>query len=91
MAKIYGFKASDGEPKGVAVNDDGELIVNADSSALPTGAATSAKQDTGNTSLSSIDGKLATLASMSADLATIQADIAPMKADLAAILAILES
>lgn len=27
---------------------------------LPTGAATSAKQDTGNTSLSSIDGKLAT-------------------------------
>jgi hypothetical protein len=29
MAKIYGFKASDGEPKGVAVNDDGELIVNA--------------------------------------------------------------
>lgn len=40
MAKIYGFKSSDGEPKGVAVNDDGELIVNADSSALPTGAAT---------------------------------------------------
>lgn len=98
MAKIYGFKASDGEPKGVAVNDDGELIVNADSSALPMGAATSAKQDTGNTSLSSIDGKLATLASMSADLGTVQtdlatvkADIALMKADLAAILAILES
>jgi hypothetical protein len=61
MAKIYGFKASDGEPKGVAVNDDGELIVNADSSALPMGAATSAKQDTGNTSLSSIDGKLPVL------------------------------
>ncbi|MFA7220148.1 MAG: hypothetical protein WC119_06615 [Synergistaceae bacterium] len=61
MAKIYGFKSSDGEPKGVAVNDDGELIVNADSSALPTGAATSAKQDTGNTSLSSIDGKLPAL------------------------------
>jgi hypothetical protein len=40
MAKIYGFKSSDGEPKGVAVNDDGELIVNIDSSALPTGAAT---------------------------------------------------
>jgi hypothetical protein len=40
MAKIYGFKSSDGEPKGVAVNDDGELIVNTDSSALPTGAAT---------------------------------------------------
>ena len=40
MAKIYGFKSSDGEPKGVAVNDDGELIVNTNSSALPTGAAT---------------------------------------------------
>jgi len=40
MAKIYGFKSSDGEPKGVAVNDDGELSVNIDSSALPTGAAT---------------------------------------------------
>lgn len=61
MAKIYGFKASDGEPKGVAVNDDGELIVNADSSALPMGAATSAKQEAGNTSLSSIDGKLPAL------------------------------
>lgn len=31
------------------------------SSALPTGAATAAKQDTGNTSLSSIDGKLNSL------------------------------
>jgi hypothetical protein len=65
---------------------------------LPSGAATSAKQDTGNASLSSIDGKLATLAIMSADLGTVQtdlatvkADIALMKADLAAILAILES
>lgn len=85
MAKIYGFKSSDGEPKGVAVNDDGELIVNTDSSALPTGAATSAKQDTGNTSLSSIDGKLATLASMSADLGTIRADIATVKADIATV------
>lgn len=35
--------------------------VDVTSSALPTGAATSAKQDTGNTSLSSIDGKLPAL------------------------------
>jgi hypothetical protein len=39
-----------------AVNT-GAVVVS--SSALPTGAATEAKQDTGNTSLSSIDGKLA--------------------------------
>jgi hypothetical protein len=90
MAKIYGFKASDGEPKGVAVNDDGELIVNADSSALPTGAATSAKQDTGNTSLSSIDGKLPALvdgkipvdASVSIDSLAKEATLASMSADL---------
>ncbi len=40
---------------------DGELQIDVISSALPTGAATSAKQDTGNTSLSSIDGKLNSL------------------------------
>lgn len=96
MAKIYGFKASDGEPKGVAVNDDGELIVNAGSSALPTGAATSAKQDTGNTSLSSIKTATEALAvatpdTAAGDFASMSADLALMKADLAAILAILES
>lgn len=37
------------------------LNVVTSSSSLPTGAATSAKQDTGNTSLASIDGKLASL------------------------------
>lgn len=37
---------------------DGHPQVDVLSSALPTGAATSAKQDTGNTSLSSIDGKI---------------------------------
>src|SRR5688572_15818983 len=35
-----------------------EMQVDVVTSALPTGAATSAKQDTGNTSLSSIDGKI---------------------------------
>lgn len=34
------------------------LAVDVKASALPTGAATSAKQDTGNTSLASIDGKI---------------------------------
>lgn len=38
--------------------DHSALDVNVLASALPTGAATSAKQDTGNTSLSSIDGKI---------------------------------
>lgn len=37
---------------------DTEVQVDVVSSALPSGAATSAKQDTGNTSLSSIDGKI---------------------------------
>lgn len=36
----------------------GRQHVNVGASALPTGAATSAKQDTGNTSLASIDGKI---------------------------------
>lgn len=52
----------------VKVNPSGALTVDASgstvsvtSSALPTGASTSAKQDTGNTSLSNIDGKLPAL------------------------------
>lgn len=40
------------------VNVNGGLNTNVLTSALPSGASTSAKQDTGNTSLSSIDGKL---------------------------------
>lgn len=47
-----------GLQKPVAVDSGGNIIIG--SSALPTGAATAAKQDTGNTSLSSIDGKLPT-------------------------------
>jgi hypothetical protein len=46
--------------------------------------ATEANQGTGNSSLSSIDGKLS-------DIATMQDDIASIKADLAAIRTILES
>ena len=42
-------------------DDSGNLKVITQSSALPTGAATATKQDTGNTSLSSIDGKLSSL------------------------------
>lgn len=51
-----------------AVNAERKLVINADGSintsiatiALATGAATEAKQDTGNTSLSNIDGKITT-------------------------------
>lgn len=55
---------------GKAVATDNRLPVDSTGSVsitgtvpLPTGAATSAKQDTGNTSLSSIDGKLPALIS----------------------------
>lgn len=45
------------------VQPDGDLLhATIDASALPTGAATSAKQDTGNTSLGSIDTKLSSQA-----------------------------
>ena len=54
------LQSGDGIP---ITQTDNALDVNIASgaSALPTGAATSAKQDTGNTSLSSIDGKLPAL------------------------------
>jgi hypothetical protein len=41
------------------VDSAGKVHVAVEESALPSGAATSAKQDTGNASLSSIDGKIA--------------------------------
>lgn len=44
----------------MTVDEDGEYVAPGGGS-VPAGAATSAKQDTGNTSLSSIDGKLTTL------------------------------
>lgn len=40
------------------IDASGNTLVNVTESALPTGAATEAKQDTGNTSLASIDGKI---------------------------------
>ncbi|MFA5408643.1 MAG: hypothetical protein WC343_07740 [Bacilli bacterium] len=49
---------------GIKITQHGNALdvnIASGSSALPTGAATSAKQDTGNTSLSSIDGKLPAL------------------------------
>ena len=46
----------------VKVNSSGEMSVTATSFPLATGAATSAKQDTGNSSLSSIDTKLTNVA-----------------------------
>lgn len=43
----------------IKTDSTGSIQVDVESSALPSGAATEAKQDTGNTSLSSIDGKIA--------------------------------
>ncbi len=60
LQSSQGLSSSD---KLTIIYDDGAAYTNApasvsvSSSALPSGAATSAKQDTGNTSLASIDGK----------------------------------
>jgi hypothetical protein len=48
----------DGDRGELALNASAQALVEVATSALPSGAATSAKQDTGNTSLSSIDGKI---------------------------------
>ena len=58
-----------------------DVNIKSGSSGLPTGAATSAKQDTGN----------ASLASISADIATVKADIALVKADVEDIEILLET
>jgi hypothetical protein len=83
------LQSGDGIP---ITQTDNALDVNiaGGASALPTGAATSAKQDTGNTSLSSIDGKLPALvdgkipvdASVSIDSLAKEATLASMSADL---------
>ncbi len=49
---------TDGDRSTLIVDSSGRMHVNVGVSALPTGASTSAKQDTGNTSLASIDGKI---------------------------------
>jgi hypothetical protein len=56
----------------VPVGTDGSLITSSTSLPLPTGAATSAKQDTGNTSLASIDTKI--------DALTTPSDTQPISA-----------
>lgn len=48
----------DGDRGELALNASAQALVEVAASALPTGAATATKQDTGNTSLSSIDGKI---------------------------------
>jgi len=59
--RIFGTK-SDGTEKSIAVNDEGEIkIAEITASIDPTGLATSAGQDAGNTKLTSIDGKLPAL------------------------------
>jgi hypothetical protein len=47
-----------------------DVNIKSGSSGLPTGAATSAKQDTGNSSLTSIDGKLSSLGTITPATAT---------------------
>lgn len=64
--QVYG---SDGASnRAIKTDSDGNLQVDVLSSALPSGAATEAKQDTGNTSLSSIDTKLTTTNSTLVDI-----------------------
>lgn len=89
------LQSGDGIP---ITQTDNALDVNiaGGASALPMGAATSAKQDTGNASLASIKTAAESLAvatpdTAAGDFASMSADLALIKADLAAILAILES
>lgn len=73
-AAFVGGVDTNGDMQGVAVDTDGQLQVDVLSSALPSGAATAAKQDTGNTSLDSIDTKLtsqATAANQTTEIAAI--------------------
>lgn len=53
---VYGFDGSINQP--IKTDATGELQIDVLSSALPSGAATSTLQTTGNSSLSSIDGKI---------------------------------
>lgn len=62
-----------------------ELQVDIVSSALPTGAATAAKQDTGNTSLSSIDGKITACNTGAVVLAAGTAEVGKLAAGTALI------
>lgn len=55
------YNSTLGEFKYALVDSTGNLKISATALPLPSGAATEAKQDTGNSSLSSIDGKFTTL------------------------------
>lgn len=55
---IQGTRLSDGDIVDIKVSDDGKPLIEVSSSALPTGAATESKQDTGNLSLSNLDTNL---------------------------------
>lgn len=57
-----GKRASDGKPAIIRTDDDGRQTINADALPLPSGAATAARQDTGNTSLGNIDTSTASSA-----------------------------
>jgi hypothetical protein len=54
--KMAGALDTSGDVRPIQVDTDGQLQIDVLSSALPAGAATSAKQDTGNTSLGTIAG-----------------------------------
>lgn len=57
-----------GTPVPVALETDGRVKISGGAASLPAGAATSAKQDTGNASLASMDAKLATPAARTPSL-----------------------
>lgn len=58
VLSIGGTQAT-GEIQEIQVDADGQLQIDVVSSALPTGAATAARQDTGNTSLATLAGAVA--------------------------------
>lgn len=57
-SNLAGGKDGSGNLQPLSTDSSGNLNVNVGTLALPTGASTSAKQDTGNASLASIDSKL---------------------------------
>lgn len=65
-ATLVGGEDSNGDLQPISVGLDGTVNVAAAALPLPSGAATAARQDTGNTSLASIDGKVLTDAQLRA-------------------------
>jgi hypothetical protein len=58
MNKLYAKDQTNNMDRRVLCDELGNLQVDVQTTALPSGASTSAKQDTGNTSLNNIDGKI---------------------------------